>query len=121
MLSLFVTLMTFAAIAIPVVVVVMIVRRVSQVTQRLRDPGRLQQVFAESAAAALRRAGADPKAVAELEVLGMGQPGERGAVDLRAALQEARAALRKPDPGLPIRSVSPLLAQPAAPPRPSFD
>ncbi len=92
-LEIIVTLMTLAFVAIPIVIVVKIARRVGQVTQRLRDPTRLQQVFAESAAAALRRAGADPKAIAKLEVLGMGRPGQPKTADLRVALQQARATL----------------------------
>ena len=67
--SLFVTLLTIAVIAIPIVVVVKIVRRLQRVSRRFSDPARLQRVFAESAAAALRRAGADPEAVARLEVV----------------------------------------------------
>lgn len=115
--GMFTLLMTLAALAIPIVIVAKIVRRVRDVSSRLRDPTRLQRVFAESAAAALRRAGADPKAIAKLEVLGMGQSGERGGVDLRAALQEARAALRKPDAAAPIPSAAP----PPAPPPSLFD
>jgi hypothetical protein len=110
---------TLGVLAIPILIVAKIMRRVREVSGRLSDPTRLQRVFAESAAAALRRAGADPKAVAKLEVIGMGQSGERGAVDLRDALQEARAALRKPDPGEPIPSTTPIPS--TAPPRSLFD
>src|SRR5437899_2346892 len=89
----FAFLIALAAVAIPIIVVAKVVRRVKQVTSRLSDPTRLQRAFAESAAAALRRAGADPKAVAKLEVLGMGEPSRHGTIDLRAAVREARAAL----------------------------
>jgi hypothetical protein len=65
--SLFVTLLTFALIAIPIAVMASLVRRVKQVTRRLDDPARLQQLFAESAVSALRRAGADSQSVARVE------------------------------------------------------
>ncbi len=119
--SLFETLLTIAAVAIPIVIVVKIARRVRQVTRRLSDPTRLQRVFAESAAAALRRAGADPKAIAKLEVLGMGEPGVRSEVELRAAVQQARAALRKSDaaaPAMPRSPVARLETELRSPPRP---
>src|SRR5262245_8411220 len=51
------TLMAIAFVAIPIAIVVAIARRVRRATEHWRDPRRLQQVFAESAAAALRRAG----------------------------------------------------------------
>src|SRR5262245_27977621 len=41
--------------------VVSIARRVNPISDRLSDPSRLQRVFAESAAAALRRADAQPE------------------------------------------------------------
>jgi hypothetical protein len=53
----------------------------------------------------------------------MGQSGERGAVDLRDALQEARAALRRPDTAARIPSTAPIpsAAPPPAQPRSLFD
>jgi hypothetical protein len=59
------------ALAVPIVVVVSIVRRVKQISSRLADPTRLQKAFAESAAAALRRAGTDPQSLARLETYGV--------------------------------------------------
>jgi hypothetical protein len=48
--SLVVTLVTLALIAIPIVFVVKIARRVQQISRRFSDPARLQRAFAESAA-----------------------------------------------------------------------
>jgi hypothetical protein len=76
MFDFFALVMTLAAVAIPIIVVAMIVRRVREV------------------------------------LLGTGQSSERGAVDLRAALQEARAALRKPDAAASIPLAAPLPAPP---------
>ncbi len=59
MFSLIATLVTIAFVAIPIAIVVTIVRRLARVSQRLRDPTRLQQ------------------AVAKLEVIGMGAPHAR--------------------------------------------
>ena len=73
MFSIVMTLLVLIALAVPILFVAKIVRRVREMSQRLQDPTRLQRVFAESAAAALRRAGADPKAIAKLEVRGMDQ------------------------------------------------
>ncbi len=64
--STFALVLTLVAIGVPIAIVVSIVRRLAQFSERLRDPTRLQQAFAESAAAALRRAGADPQAIARL-------------------------------------------------------
>jgi hypothetical protein len=58
-------LMLLIAVAIPLAVISAILRRVKQVSSRLGDPTRLQKAFAESAAAALRRAGPDPQSVAQ--------------------------------------------------------
>ncbi len=118
MLSFFATLMVLAALAIPIVFVAKIVRRVREVSQRLQDPTRLQRVFAETAAAALRRAGADPRAVAKVEVLGQG-PAEDRAEQLRAVAYEARIGLqRKGGYAVPTRSPAP--AVPAAQELPSL-
>src|SRR5262249_7624116 len=84
--------MTLIAVAIPIATA----RRGARVGRRRPPPARLQRAFAESGAAALRRAGADPEAVAKLEVVGMGAVGDHGATDLRAALEEARAAMTAP-------------------------
>ena len=111
---LFGTVMRLVAIAIPIAIAVTIIRRAQQVAQRLRDPNRLQQGIAESAAAALGRAGADPRAATKVQVLGMGAPGERTAIDLLDALQEARAALQTSSAGRQPR----IAASP--PPRPSL-
>jgi hypothetical protein len=92
--SLFVTLLTIALIAIPVLFVVKIVRRLQQVGRRFSDPARLQRVFAESAAAALRRAGADSQAVAKIEVLGQRPASDRAAA-LHAKAYEARIGLQR--------------------------
>ena len=109
MFSFFVTLMVLVALAVPILFVANIVRRVRQVSQRLQDPTRLQRVFAETAAAALRRAGADPRAVAKVEVLGQGAASERGA-DLRVARYEERIGLRrKPGAAVPIHSAAPAI------------
>jgi hypothetical protein len=91
-LSLVVTLLTIALIAIPIVFVVKIVRRLQRVG--FSDPARLQRAFAESAAAALRRAGAEPQAVAKLEVLGQRPAGNRAA-DLHAKAYESRIGLQR--------------------------
>jgi hypothetical protein len=72
--GLFTTLLTIAVVAIPIVVLTRIALRVSEAAKKLRDPARLQQMFAETAAAALRRAGADPKALEKLTVLGPRTP-----------------------------------------------
>jgi len=114
--------MTLLSLAIPIAIVVTVFRRIQQVTRRLDDPARLRQAFAESAAAALKRAGADPKAVAKkLEVLGMGTPGERSAADLRDALQQARVAVQtseEPRMAPMKRSVSAPRVALQRPPRP---
>jgi hypothetical protein len=86
MLWLFTTLLTIAAVAIPIIVITRIALRVSEVAKKLRDPARLQQAFAETTAA-LRRAGADPRALEKL----------RG------------AALRKPEAPSPIPAPARLL------------
>jgi hypothetical protein len=117
-LSFFATLMVLAALAVPIVFVAKIVRRVREVSQRLQDPTRLQRVFAETAAAALRRAGADPQAVAKVEVLGQGAADERGA-DLRAALYEARTGMRQHGAAVPVRPAAP--AVPVPEPLSSFE
>ncbi|HKA16362.1 MAG TPA: hypothetical protein VKH41_15165 [Myxococcota bacterium] len=105
--------MTLIAVAIPIAIAVSIARRVERVARRLSDPARLQRAFAESGAAALRRAGADPEAVAKLEVVGMGAVGDHGATDLRAALEEARAAMTAP--AVKLRRTA--LQDPPRPPR----
>jgi len=93
-LSLIATLLAIASVAIPIAIVVAIVRRVARVSERLRDPTRLQRAFAESAAAALRRAGADPKAVAKLEVL-RPEPTVDRVADRNAVAYEARIGLQR--------------------------
>src|SRR4029450_10389734 len=69
------TLLVLVALAVPILFVANIVRRVREMSQRLQDPTRLQRVFAETAAAALRRAGGDPRVVAKVEVLRQGAAG----------------------------------------------
>jgi hypothetical protein len=115
----FALLVTLAALAIPIAIVAKIVRRVREVTSRLRDPTHLQRVFAQSTAAALRRAGTDPLAVAaRVEAPGAGGAGDRRAADLRAVLEEARAAL--PAPARPIEAYE--AERPLhRPPRPRHD
>lgn len=115
MFSFFVTLMVLVALAVPILFVAKIVRRIREMSQRLQDPTRLQRVFAETAAAALRRAGADPKAIAKVEVLGQGAPSEPGA-DLRAALYEARIGMRKHGAAVPIRPAAPAVPAVQEPP-----
>jgi len=83
------TLLTIAVIAVPIVFIVRIARRLQQVSRGFSDPARLQRVFAESAAAALRRAGADPQAVAKLEGLAQKPSADRVA-DRNIAAHEAR-------------------------------
>src|SRR5262245_28710285 len=94
--------MTLISLAIPIAIVVTILRRIQQATRRLNDPARLQRAFAESAAAALKRAGADPETVAKLEVLGV--PGPPTAT--------RRVALKRPPP--PPRPQRPRRPQPVA-------
>jgi hypothetical protein len=111
-LSLVVTLLTIALIAIPIVFVVKIVRRVQQMSRRFADPARLQRAFAESAAAALRRAGAEPQAIAKLEVIGQGHASDRAA-DLHAKTYEARIGLqRKGSYAVPTRPPTPAAPEP---------
>jgi hypothetical protein len=109
--SIFMTLLVLVALAVPILFVANIVRRVREMSQRLQDPTRLQRVFAETAAAALRRAGADPRAVAKVEVLGQGAADERGP-DLRDALYEARIGMRKHGAAVPIRPAAPAVPEP---------
>src|SRR4029450_4200567 len=100
------TLLVLVALAVPILFVANIVRRVREMSQRLQDPTRLQRVFAETAAAAPRRAGADPRVAAKVEVLGQGAADERGP-DLRAALYEARIGMRKHGAAGPMRPGAP--------------
>jgi type II secretory pathway pseudopilin PulG len=99
--SLIATLITIALIAIPIAVVVSLIRRMGQFTDRLRDPSRHQRVFAEHAAAALRRAGAEPEALAKLERLG--RDPAKIETDLRVAAYEARIGLQRPAAPEPAR------------------
>jgi hypothetical protein len=109
--SLIATLITIALIAIPIAVVVSLIRRMGQFTDRLRDPSRHQRVFAEHAAAALRRAGAEPEALAKLERLGrgpaklerLGRGPAKIETDLRVAAYEARIGLQRPAAPEPAR------------------
>ena len=78
-------------VAIPIAIVVTIVRRVQQIRVGVSDPRASSSVFAEPAAAALRRAGADPEAVAKLEVLGQEHAADRAR---RSARQGVRGAHR---------------------------
>ena len=69
MMSLISALVAIAFVAIPIAIVWKVVRRLQQVRREFSDPARLRRAFAEHAASALRRAGADPQSVAKLEVL----------------------------------------------------
>jgi|SRR5688572_16182752 len=69
MMSLISALVAIAFVAIPIAIVWKVVRRLQQVRREFSDPARLRRAFAEHAASALRRAGAEPRSVAKLEVL----------------------------------------------------
>jgi hypothetical protein len=100
-------------LAIPVFIIVTIVRRLKQFTSRLSDPSRLQKAFAESAAAALRRAGAEPKGIARLEAIAP-EPTPAAAFDVsepipRPLPRRRTAALhRAPRPRRPINRPEPI-------------
>ena len=103
------------ALAIPVFIIVSIVRQVRKLSNRFSDPTKLQKAFAESAAAALRRAGADPKAIRRLETIvpSAPEPVPAVAIDVSEPLPIARprrtAALqRTPRPRRPMNRPEPI-------------
>jgi len=99
MTSLVATLFVIACVAIPIAIVVKVVRRLQQMTRGLSDPARLQRAFAEHAATALRRAGADPRSIAKLEVLRQPLATERGvAPPVRALPRAPRSPRPRPRP-----------------------
>jgi hypothetical protein len=114
---------TLLAIAIPLVVIASILRRAARFTERLRDPTRLQQIFAEHAASALRRAGADPKAIARLEDLTRGKLRRPHAPPAPIALgvpmqQETPLARDHPEPIEVLEIARPLRRAERSRPRP---
>src|SRR5688572_11765234 len=70
-------------------------------TRGLSDPARLQRAFAEHAATALRRAGADPESIAKLEVLRRPPATERVVEPVRALPHARRSPRPRPRPAQP--------------------
>ena len=102
MTSLIATLIVIAFVAIPIAIVVKVVRRLQQMTRGLSDPARLQRAFAEHAATALRRAGADPQSIAKLDVLRQPPATDRVVEPVRALPRAPRSPRPRPRPSQPL-------------------